>query len=230
MFFERLLVVRDVGRDIRGAVLWECICSCEGNNIVIATGSRLKSGSVKSCGCYRKEYMSQSKKKFNTFDLSGDFGIGYTSNNSSYYFDLEDYPLIKDVSWCISSRGYVIYQSISMHRSILRLQSNDKVFVDHRNGIKIDNRKSNLRICTKSQNAMNQVLRSDNKSGVTGVRFDKQQKKWAASITINGKRTRLGFYEKIEDAIISRKEAEEKYFGEFSIQNSRGDLDVCKSS
>ena len=46
-------------------------------------------------------------KKYNTYDLTGEYGIGYTSKDEEFYFDLEDYDKIKDYCWRITMQGYV---------------------------------------------------------------------------------------------------------------------------
>ena len=87
---------------------------------------------------------------------------------------------------------------------------------------KYDNRKCNLRIATPSQNAMNASIQKNNKSGTTGVCWDNHQQVWIAYICKNGKYHLLGkfpFNEK-DKAIKVRKKAEEKYFGEWSYDNS----------
>jgi hypothetical protein len=68
---------------------------------------------------------------------------------------------------------------------------------------------------------MNVGLRSNNKSGVTGVIWHRRSSKWRAFIRINGKQIELGLFDRFEDAVVARKEAEEKYFGEFSYDNSQ---------
>jgi hypothetical protein len=85
------------------------------------------------------------------------------------------------------------------------------------------NRKVNLRVVNASQNAMNYKVSSNNKSGTRGVIYDTKSKKWRAEIKINGKHISLGRYDKLEDAVAARKAAEEKYFGEYSYDNSRKD-------
>ena len=66
------------------------------------------------------------------------------------------------------------------------------------------------------QNQMNRVnLPSNNTSGVIGVWWNKQLKKWQAMIYYYGKSKHLGYFINKEDAIKVRKEAEIKYFGEF---------------
>lgn len=97
----------------------------------------------------------------------------------------------------------------------------DGRYVDHINGKTFDNRKSNLRIVNKSQNAMNKGLQNNNTSGVTGVYWHKQSSKWIAYITVDGEYIYLGSYDNFEDAVKVRKEAEEKHFGEYSYDNSQ---------
>ena len=75
-----------------------------------------------------------------------------------------------------------------------------------------------MRPATTQQNAMNRSKRSNNKSGYSGIYWNNINKKWIAQITINNNPIYLGSFEMIEDAIKTRKEAEQKYFGEFAPQ------------
>lgn len=85
--------------------------------------------------------------------------------------------------------------------------------VDHINGNKSDNRVSNLRAVTKSQNRINTKLK-ENKSGVRGVCFDKSRKRWIASIQIDKKVIQKRFKNK-QDAIDFRKKLESEYHGKY---------------
>jgi hypothetical protein len=87
--------------------------------------------------------------------------------------------------------------------------------VDHINNNKLNNNVSNLRWVSSTENNMNRSLSSKNTSGVKGVNWHKREQKWEARICVNGKRTRLGYFEKLEDALNARLKASEKYFGEF---------------
>lgn len=84
----------------------------------------------------------------------------------------------------------------------------DGMEIDHINRIKDDNRIENLRVVTKRQNCCNL---STNTSGIPGVIWCKQQKKWRARIWVNGKNKHLGLFENIEDAKVARKKAEQTY-------------------
>lgn len=222
--FGRLTVIERVDDYVspKGyrASKWLCYCDC--GNKVIVRKSDLISKKTLSCGCYGKEARYRSKKKFNQYDLSGEYGIGYTSKGEEFYFDLEDYDLIKDYCWHINEQGYVV-STVNLFHRIVMGSPNTTFDIDHKHGeaTRNDNRKYNLRITTKSQNMMNVGLRSNNKSGVTGVIWHKKSSRWRAFIRINGKQIELGLFDKFDDAVKARKEDEEKYFGEFSYDNSQ---------
>ncbi len=72
--------------------------------------------------------------------------------------------------------------------------------VEHKNRNRVDNRFSNLRLATHSQNNCNTPLRKDNTSGHKGVSWSKSCRRWHAYITINQRRKTLGFFTSLEDA------------------------------
>ena len=108
---------------------------------------------------------------------------------------------------------------ISMHRLVMHV-TNEDVEVDHKKHNKFDNRKSELRITTHSQNMQNRSLYVNNTSGVKGVIWHKRDCVWEVQININGERKYLGRYVDFNEAVKVRKEAEEKYFDEFSYTKS----------
>ena len=206
--------------DSSGRKTPQWLCKCECGKKVKVRGSYLKSGHTKSCGCYKKN----KRRKTNKYDLSGSFGIGYCTNTGNpFYFDLEDYDKIKDYTWyetknaktnLLMSRDFNSNMPIRMH--ILLGYKN----YDHINRNELDNRKENLRECTKSENAMNCPIKENNTSGFTGVSFDKKQNKWHSYIGINGKRINIGKFNNKDDAIRARLKAEKEYFGEFAGQKN----------
>ena len=230
--FGRLTVVARAP-DQKNSVMWYCQCDC-GSQIKAICGSALKNGKVKSCGCFKMEASSDRATKHNRFDLSGDFGIGFTDNDDVFYFDLEDYDKIKDYCWNKNHYGYFETHNkykdsstrsiIRLHNLIMSVDENSGVLVDHINGSDslFDNRKSNLRLVDRTQNAMNKKIQSNNTSGVTGVYFAKNVNKWLARISLYNNTINLGYYDDFDDAVKARKDAEEKYFGEYSYDNSRG--------
>lgn len=198
---------------------YNCICEC-GNVKQIKTNNLL-SGNTRSCGCLHKEKIKEigkSNKKNNIYNLFGEYGIGYTSNGYEFYFDLEDYDIIKNYTWNIAT-GYVESDSYGektkFHRLVMNCNETEKD-VDHINHNTVDNRKGNLRIVTRSQNLMNTRLRKNNTSGIKGVY--RSNNKWIATIQKNKKRKYLGIFDNFDDAVLTRQQAEKKYFGDFRFE------------
>lgn len=161
------------------------------------------------------------KKKYNEYILSGEYGIGYTTNTKhQFYFDLEDYDKIKDVCWYENTEGYLCgrYKNnkiIKAHQLIM----NDK-HIDHINHNTLDNRKQNLRKSNDLLNSRNRSLPSNNKSGCKGVCWKAREGKWRAYITHLGKHIELGLYDDLEEAIKVRKKTENELYKEWSYYNS----------
>ena len=223
--FGRLTVLEQagsrIGKNGKSLIFWKCLCEC-GNIVEVYAGS-LTSGLTTSCGCLQKEKAKENGLKYkrkNIYDLTQKYGIGYLyDSNKKFYFDLEDYDKIKEYYWVINNKGYVITggannSNLLMHRLILNVLDDQEV--DHINHNTNDNRKENLRIVTRSQNQMNASLRSNNTSGVTGVYFDNTYGYWVSKI----QQDVLGHFANFDDAVKVRKEAEEKYFGEYSYDES----------
>ena len=164
---------------------------------------------------------NQYTRKYNKYYFLKDYVVGIVNNTDcEFYIDHEDYSKICQYTWCENSKGY-IYASINgkrvfLHRFIMNVQ-NASVLIDHKNHITIDNRKSNLRIVTNSQNQMNRGKTQANTSGVKGVFWHKNKHKWQANIQINNKLLYLGIFNDKNDAIQARKEAERKYFGVYNF-------------
>ena len=88
--------------------------------------------------------------------------------------------------------------------------------IDHVNGIRNDNRVSNLREATQSQNQANTGSQTNSKSGVKGVSWHKAKGKWQAQISINSKLKYLGYFTDINEAAQAYHIAAEHYHGEFA--------------
>lgn len=90
---------------------------------------------------------------------------------------------------------------------------------DHRNGNGLDNRRSNLREATASENNQNARQRSDNTSGFKGVHRDKRRSKWRAQINFNGSAHRLGYFLTAEEAAHAYDAAAREFHGEYAALN-----------
>lgn len=104
-----------------------------------------------------------------------------------------------------------------MHRLIMNTP--DHLVCDHINHNGIDNRKQNLRNCTKKQNRANSRSLAKSSSKYKGVCWDKSCKKWCAYIKNNDKRTHLGYFEDEAEAARAHDRAAKKIRGEFAALN-----------
>jgi len=107
--------------------------------------------------------------------------------------------------------------TISMHRVIMNTPSDMQT--DHINHNTLDNRKQNLRVCTRAENQHNTKLRKNTSSKYKGVSWDKIHRKWKAQIQINEKRISIGYFKsEMQTAKAYNKRAKE-LFGEFALLN-----------
>lgn len=220
-----------------------CLCRCKCGVESMVTTHDLRMGGSKSCGCFKKDEnyikaftdkMRENNKKYNRYEDKGNYVVMYTTKDEPFFVDKEDFDKVKDICWSKNNGGYLTgnggnRRTVMLHRYIM--DAPDDMLVDHVHGseTKHDNRRSNLRLATRAQNQMNSKLGINNTSGCTGVYFNKETKKWVAQIGVGnyedtGKKRciYLGSYDDFDDAVKARKEAEEKYYGEFSRDNSRG--------
>jgi hypothetical protein len=149
------------------------------------------------------------------------------ANSIPALVDEEDYDRISAFKWSRSGNGYPARHvacagsySEGMHRTVMELAKGDKRHVDHINGDKFDNRRSNLRVCEPIENWWNAKKRSDNTSGYKGVSWSKGNGKWSARIKRNKKRFHLGYFDKAEDAYAAYCIAANELHGEFANHGS----------
>lgn len=143
--------------------------------------------------------------------------------------DNEDFGWINKYKWQYGVRGYAtknlhigmkngkrISKLMLMHREIIKTPKG--LFTDHINGNKLDNRKQNLRICTRQQNVWNMKISSHNTSGFKGV--SKRNNRWSASIHKNNKKIHLGYFSTAKEAAKKYNETAFEFFGEFAKLNN----------
>ena len=145
--------------------------------------------------------------------------------------DDEDYERVNQYKWHYTNRGYAMNRgrrvngkqtnSIYMHRLIMNPPNT--LYVDHKNGDKLDNRKKNLRICTASQNQANRVLGKNSTNGYKGVykvnRDTNIIHPWRAAIKQNNRWIWLGNYSTVKQAALAYNKAAKKYKGSFALLN-----------
>lgn len=201
----------------------KCLCGVCDSIIRDIDDRRLLSGKSNGCGKKQRRQNGLNNKRTNRYDLSGEFGIGWTRDDYEFYFDIEDYDRIKNYCWHRHQDGYLrtridrvndknIY--ILMHNLIFeKCDKNNNL--DHINGKPFDNRKDNLRECTHMDNMKNVKLPSNNTSGIKGVYFSKRENKWKASIRFKNKPMHLGTFNTKEEAIDIRIKKEIELYGEY---------------
>lgn len=209
--------------DGRHEAAWFVQCNC-GSNPFVAVGYNLRTGNTWRCDECARKSTSEYNHKVNKYDLSGEYGIGWTSNtNREFYFDLEDYDKIKDYCWSetinvggyhsLEARNYKKDGKLMRMHYLLGLKG-----YDHADRNALNNRKSNLRKATAQENARNSSKSKKNTSGFIGVGYYKPGNKWRAYIDIGDKFVSFGYYFNKNDAVIARLKAEKQYFGDFAPQ------------
>ncbi len=135
--------------------------------------------------------------------------------------DLEDFDRVKEHKWYLNNFGYVRTKhkiSIALHHFVLDILPKKGRYVDHANMNKLDNRKCNLRFCTKGENSANCKLRKDNKTGYKGI-FKYSRNKWKTRI--GGKH--IGVFVSPEEAAMAYDQAIlQKYRGFAQINFGKG--------
>ncbi len=148
--------------------------------------------------------------------------------------DDNDYEQLSSHTWRATSneRGLIWYairqvyrkgrspKKIRMHRAIMRARAWQQI--DHVNGDGLDNRRSNLRVATASQNVQNRRKQRALTSRFKGVaRMDHRyvSKPWKATIGLNSKQRHLGYFESEEEAAIAYNQAAKEMFGPFAKPN-----------
>lgn len=200
--------------------VWRCKCEC-GKEIIVRASS-LKSGSTKSCGCVR--WKREFKKQKNHYEIMDDYYIVYNYEKTRFfYIDLDDYLKIKDYYWNFNSRGYISTKRnkkiITLHKLIT--ETGAETIIDHINNDKSDNRKSNLRPCTVSQNNRNRIYYHDNKYlGVYRTKLNKYKAHITCKdqITWNNSNSISRNFITEKEALIQRLKWEVEYFGDFAPQ------------
>ena len=145
--------------------------------------------------------------------------------------DKDVFEFLSSYKWYAQTTSYGFYMAgrrepkelnedmVLMHRQIMGLTKGDKNVVDHINHISYDNRRINLRVCTRQKNNWNTTPRKVGTSKYKGVYYRKDRKKWTSRINKDEKPYRLGDFENEIDAAIAYNHKAIELFGKFSCLN-----------
>lgn len=168
--------------------------------------------------------MNPSTANIRQIQVNGLIAIIPLTKGFEAIIDAADVNLIAGVNWHSTFAGHKVYarrdiqisgkwKTVYLHRFIAGAP--DYLEVDHIDGDPLNNRRSNLRLATKSENAQNRGASSLNKSGFKGVCWDSLNKKWRAQIETKGKNKYLGNFSTVEDAYAAYCAANAEMHGDF---------------
>lgn len=225
IFGDLKVIRKHTERDDKNRILWVCTCKCNPKEELLVCGHYLTSRKTDNCGCKTKIRMSEVKRRYNTYDLTGEYGVGYTRKGEEFYFDLEDYEKIKDYCWNLHGeyieardiKNKDCQKNVKMHRLVMNVNE-FKMKVDHIFHKANDNRKSQLRVCNNQQNTLNHKVSKSNTSGKSGISYRKDTGKWRARIWFKGDCYNLGSFFSYEEAVKVRSLKEVELFKEYRYE------------
>ena len=169
-------------------------------------------------------------KKIRPIRIQGNIAFIPLTKGYEAIVDVSDLPLVGERNWFATEIRkpdgsiYAVYatrtdvtdgrkHNVHMHRLIAPPATG--LHVDHISGDGLDNRRSNLREVTRSQNMMNRRGNAGSRSGVKGVYWLARTGRWYAQIQANGKRWHLGYFPTMDDAVSAYRMANIEKHGEF---------------
>lgn len=210
------------GKGVRGY----CQCGC-GGLAPVATYTNRARGVVRGQPVrYIKGHNAKGRKKGNDIQWRDDVGCyAVVMGDHMALIDPGDVGRIRDRTWHVNRKkpGSVYAQSrwperISMHRLIM--EPGPGMVVDHIDGDGMNNRRSNLRVCTVAENSRNRLgPNPDSTSQYIGVHLRADTGKWAAFIKRDGASVAVGTYASEVDAAIARDHAALSEYGDFATLN-----------
>lgn len=159
--------------------------------------------------------------------MTGAYAVIPLTQGKSAIIDVTSLPLIENMKW-EEAAGYARCRRwgkpiVMMHRLIMGLKPSDGWEVDHKNMDKLDNRRRNLRRCTRAENNRH-AHNARTVAPYRGLGFRKarrrcKQGRWTARISVNKKSIWLGDFKTPEDAAWAYDLAAVRYHGEFAVCN-----------
>jgi hypothetical protein len=210
--------------NVFGVARGYCWCNCGGKT------------EISNHGCTKEGYVIGEPKRFilghnicvpneyvtlPTLD-GGDITLIFITGmrSGAMVIETSDLPLMTPIRWWMDEHGYATGKwngkAIRAHQLLTGYAKG--IEVDHKNRVRLDDRRENLRPATRQQNCTNADRRAHNKSGFRGV-FEGEPGKYRVSISVNGKRINLGTFNEKVRAALTYDEAARKYHGEFAVLN-----------
>lgn len=153
--------------------------------------------------------------------IEGEVAFIPLTKGAEAIIDATDVPVVSGRNWCARVTPRSVYaqgrmpngRGVALHRFLLDPPAGTEV--DHINGDGLDNRRANLRLATHAENGRNRRRDTRSSSGLKGVRFHTQRRKWQARITVGGKAMSLGIYPTREAAHEAYCAAAARLHGQF---------------
>lgn len=216
--FNRLIPISSEKCDGKG---WWYLCKCDCGNTTYVRPAALKNGSIKSCGCYRRdmcEYLAKSARKQNAYEILGDVTRIFFNDGTYTEIDTDDYDRVKDYLWRKNISGYVITKMhtnkggkrMFLHRLIAN--NADKSLVTHHIDHDIlNNKKANLKNVSISYNAVDSIRKKPNRCGIRNIKESKYFTKngdthlyYEVFMQRDGQRIYVGSFNDLEKAVVAR--------------------------
>lgn len=164
-------------------------------------------------------------KELRLISIEGNIAFVPLTRGFTAIIDAADVPLIEGFNWSAlvlrrhvyayrQSRAGGVLVTTYMHRLLAAPPHEDSV-VDHIDGDSLNNRRSNLRLASRSQNQHNMRLRLSSKSGAKGVSWNSRRNAWEARIQLQGRARFLGYHATLSDASAAYAKASAELHGEF---------------
>ena len=202
--FGQLLVIERRSNNSYGQTRWLCQCDCGNKTIVYA--SNMRSGHTQSCGCLQKKLAKEShtKHKMCGTPTYNTWGRMIQRCNDKKDVDYKDYGG-RGITVCSRWLEFEnFFEDMGTRPDGLSIER-----VNNNKGYSPDN----CKWATSTEQNRNKRLGKNNKTGIAGVNWHKRYQRYCVRIGVNCKRLFIGRFVTLEQAIIARKQAEQKYWG-----------------
>ena len=147
---------------------------------------------------------------YNTYNIQDSFvQVFYYDykgcSKGSFIIDKTDFDLIKDYTWSKTKQGYFGCHRLDIALHDFLISPQEGYEVDHVNRLRFDNRRANLKLCTRSENQYNRNIQANNTSGLVGVSYNKKHKNWRGQLKHKQVQYCEAFSTKLDAAIYRRR-------------------------